>query len=398
MKILVISNLFPPSTLGGYEILCGQVVTRLHRQGHDMTVVTTKDYESSTIEVVDGVRIHHCLELTHPFHEPAPFSRTGRMKTAAANLLATKRAILLEAPDVIFLWSQLRMTIGPSRAAEQSGVPVLYTFNDEHTAGYSPAAASLHPRRLASWFLDRTLFRSATHRGLRLSPATCISESLRSRLQAGGVPVDACRVLWQGIPIERFPMKSRAGSLADRPRVMYAGQLHRYKGVHTLIEAVHRVVDLERSVTLSIYGDGPPEYVAELQAQAGTGPAQVSFLGRAQQVELARAYREHDFLIFPSIWDEPFGLTHLEAMASGTPVVSTPNGGPGEFLVDGENALLFRAGDAAGLADRIIRLIRDDSLRWRLAVAGRTTVERDFTLDRYVASLERMLFDTRWAA
>ena len=85
-------------------------------------------------------------------------------------------------------------------------------------------------------------------------------------------------------------------------------------------------------------------------------------------------------------------------MASGTPVVSTPNGGPGEFLVDGENALLFRAGDAVGLADRIIRLIRDDSLRRRLAVAGRRTVERDFTLDRYVASLERMLFDTRWAA
>ena len=88
--------------------------------------------------------------------------------------------------------------------------------------------------------------------------------------------------------------------------------------------------------------------------------------------------------VFPSIWSEPFGLTHLEAMASGVPVVSTANGGQGEFLRDGVNALVFEPEDAEGLACRLASLIVDDSLRRRIALGGRRLVEREFTLTRYV--------------
>jgi glycosyltransferase involved in cell wall biosynthesis len=78
-------------------------------------------------------------------------------------------------------------------------------------------------------------------------------------------------------------------------------------------------------------------------------------------------------------------------MASGLPVVSTTDGGHGEFLVNEENALAFRKEDAAHLAQCLGRLLDDEPLARRLAEAGRRTVERDFTLTRYIDGLEAFL-------
>jgi spore coat protein SA len=111
--------------------------------------------------------------------------------------------------------------------------------------------------------------------------------------------------------------------------------------------------------------------------------------------ELPALYRNNDIFLFTSTWREPFGLTHLEAMASGTPVVSTRDGGHGEFLRHMENSLVFEKENAAELADRILSLVRDGELRKRLAVAGRHEVEEHFTMSRYVNDLELFLQNTQ---
>jgi glycogen(starch) synthase len=400
MKILVVTNLFPPHVLGGYEILCEQVVERLAGLGHDVVVLTSvsPDETATAVSRGDRVRVLDRLDLTHPFSGPAPFSRRVRARTGRKNRTVTARTIRECAPDVVFMWSQLRLSPGPSRAAEASGLPVLYSFNDEHPSGYVASSFSPRVREAGRWALDRFVFPGATNRGLALAPSTCISESLRSSLRAGGVPVERCRVLYQGIPIERFPLKSAPGVMGSVPRVMYAGQLHEYKGVHTMIDACHTATRLLGPVQVDVFGIGPDAYVSRLRSLADAGPAEVRFHGKVSQEKLADAYRSHDVLVFPSIWDEPFGLTHLEAMASGTPVISTLNGGPAEFLRHRENALIFPAGDTASLAERLIDLVNDDRLRHGLAVRGRETVERDFTLDRYVDGLESLLFAARSAA
>ena len=110
---------------------------------------------------------------------------------------------------------------------------------------------------------------------------------------------------------------------------------------------------------------------------------------------MPRVYREHDIFAFTSTWREPFGLTHLEAMASGTPVVSTTVGGQAEFLRDGENALTVAPGNPRALAEALGRLIRDDELRQRIAQEGRRTVETEFTLSRYVGELDSWLAEVR---
>jgi glycosyltransferase involved in cell wall biosynthesis len=87
-------------------------------------------------------------------------------------------------------------------------------------------------------------------------------------------------------------------------------------------------------------------------------------------------YERTDAVLFPVTWHEPWGLVPLEAMAVGRPVVATGTGGSGEYLVDGENALLVPPGDARALATAVERLRDDPGLRERLVAAGcRTAAE-----------------------
>jgi len=78
-------------------------------------------------------------------------------------------------------------------------------------------------------------------------------------------------------------------------------------------------------------------------------------------------------VVFPVVWEEPWGLVPLEAMALGRPVVATGRGGSGEYLRDDENALLFEAGDAEALAAAVTRLADDPDLRTRLRAGGSAT-------------------------
>lgn len=385
MRLLVISNLYPPEVQGGYEILCAQVVEGLRSRGHSVMVLTSRS------DAVDpDERTLRRLELTGRFPEPVRPSRWHSLGVHRRNAATTRRTIEEVRPDRIFVWSQLRLTLGAAEAAERSGIPVSYTFNDEHPAGFLPRTAKGTARSMVGALLDAA-FPRPTLRARRIAHTTCISAALKSDLIGKGLQIQGSRVIHQGIPLEKFP------ALLDRDRgpvfrILYAGQLHEYKGVHTLLEAAALLARRTRlRFQVSIAGDGPLAYKRRLDELAALVGAPVRFLGRVPHAETPSLYRSHDVFVFPSIWREPFGLTHLEAMASGTPVVSTTEGGPGEFLVDGENSLTFPKADAARLADALARYAADPALSRRIARNARAMVATRFSLDRYVGDIEAFL-------
>ena len=102
----------------------------------------------------------------------------------------------------------------------------------------------------------------------------------------------------------------------------------------------------------------------------------VAFRGHREGDALVEAYGDADAVVFPVVWEEPWGLVPLEAMGRGRPVVATGRGGSGEYLRDGENCLLFEAGDAGELAAALQRLADDPELRRRLREGGLATASR----------------------
>lgn len=254
MRILFLSNLYPPYALGGYEILCRQVVENLERRGHEAFVLTSDHGANRPRPEPDPPYVERTLHLIRPFDQPGRPDRFRRAVVGSKNAEITRKVIKRWRPDIIFVWSLLRLSVGPACAAQDSGIPVAYTFNDQNIAGYLPSRWALRPRALVAGWMDRYLLPKTTLRDLNFRHSTCISQRLKDILLEQGVAAQRTEVIYQGVPLERFPPKACPGHLHTPLRLLYAGQLHHYKGVHTLLDAARRIAP-ELPLTVTIAGN-----------------------------------------------------------------------------------------------------------------------------------------------
>jgi glycosyltransferase involved in cell wall biosynthesis len=149
-------------------------------------------------------------------------------------------------------------------------------------------------------------------------------------------------------------------------------------------------------LTFSLAGGGlHPDYEARLRALPAEldVAGRVHFLGKVPRAELPRIYAEHDVLVFPSEWDEPFAITPLEAIHAGLAVVGTTTGGSGELFRNRETAMTFRAGDAVDCARAIRELCADRELLQRITRNAQRQVRAKHTLDAMVDKIEASLLN-----
>lgn len=182
-----------------------------------------------------------------------------------------------------------------------------------------------------------------------------------------------------------------------RWRLLYVGRVDPRKGVHTAVLAMQH---FPANARLDIFGgwDAAEETRLRELASRSEVDQRVHFLGHRGRDELKPAYAASDVVVFPVDWEEPWGLVPLEAMARGRPVVATGRGGSGEYLRDGENCLLFEAGDAEGLAQVLHRLAENPTLRDRLRDGGLATASQHtepMFNDAVERALERAVSDHR---
>jgi glycosyltransferase involved in cell wall biosynthesis len=115
----------------------------------------------------------------------------------------------------------------------------------------------------------------------------------------------------------------------------------------------------------------------------------ITNLGWVSQEALPALYHSSDIVVVPSLWVEPFGITTLEAMACGLPVIGSRIGGIAETLVDGRTGIHFTAGNEEELAEALERLIQSPDLRREYGQAGRRRAEEvydwDVLVDKYYA-------------
>jgi glycosyltransferase involved in cell wall biosynthesis len=97
-------------------------------------------------------------------------------------------------------------------------------------------------------------------------------------------------------------------------------------------------------------------------------------------------------LVQPSVFDEPFGIQIVEAMASGLPVVGSAAGGIPELIVDRHTGILVERGDATGLAEAILRLLENPAMARQMGNAGRRRAEEKFSWERIVDELRSCYF------
>ena len=218
---------------------------------------------------------------------------------------------------------------------------------------------------------------------------------------------DRCHAIRNGVdvkPLERA--ESTASNGSHEPRLMFLGRVSPEKGVHVMLDAFRVVHQRYPTARLDVVGpDGsvPYEYVVALSDDPLVKSLaqfyetdyrhtldellpkevanRVSFTGNIPYSDVADRYRRADVFLFPSVWDEPFGMPNVEAMACGVPVVATRGGGIPEIIEHGRSGLLVARGSVTELAEAILALLDDESLRRSIGEAGWRRAKELFTWD-----------------
>jgi glycosyltransferase involved in cell wall biosynthesis len=187
---------------------------------------------------------------------------------------------------------------------------------------------------------------------LRYATSFAISDAIAETL-----PVPSIRV---GNPYDDEVFRDSPAENRDR-ELIFVGRLVSDKGANLLLDAMKL---LETKPRLTIAGDGPERAALERQAADLQLQPQVEFVGHQRGQELAKLLRQHQILVVPSLWREPFGIVALEGIGCGCVVVGSAGGGLEEAI--GPCGLTFPNGDVSALAKAIGRLLADPDERARL--------------------------------
>jgi spore coat protein SA len=179
-------------------------------------------------------------------------------------------------------------------------------------------------------------------------------------------------------------------------RILFVGRVTPIKGVHVLIKAFSDIrarFPLARLIIVgsSFFGEAiKTPYEVELARLAEPVGDAVVFTGYVPQATLKSLYSACDVVVVPSIWQEPFGLVVLEAMASGTCVVASAVGGLPEIIEHRRTGILIPAADPGALASAVCELLADLGFKRRLEEAARAAVEHRFTWSRLIDEVDAL--------
>ena len=374
MRVLTVGNMYPPHHHGGYELVWESSVEHLRARGHDVRVLTT-DTRIDTVES-DAPDVHR--ELRWPLRDArlVRLGRRERVVLARHNHRTLDRHLAEQRPDVVAWWSMGGLSLTMLESVRRRGLPAVAFVHDDwldygrwadrwlHSFGGRYARFAPLAERLAG-IPARVDFDGA-------ASYLFVSERTRRHALEQGLGLRRTGVAHSGIHEDFL---DPAPVAEWRWRLVCVGRLDERKGVDTAVEAMAR---LPEHATLELIGGWDAREEERLRAlarDAGVAP-RVHFAGQLDRREIADAYARADATVFPVRWEEPWGLVPLESMAKGRPVLATGRGGSAEYLRNGENCVLFEAGDAEALAAAVRRLAEDPALRTRLRAGGLETAPR----------------------
>jgi glycosyltransferase involved in cell wall biosynthesis len=276
--------------------------------------------------------------------------------------------------DVVFSWmAKAHLYGGP--AAALAGVPaVWYQHGIPASSSWIDRLAALLPAR-----------------------GVIATSKVAAAAQARIWPTRNQRVVYPGVSLNRFDLRALPAQEVVRqeldlptkgPLIGFLGRLQRWKGVHVVIESMPRVLAAFPHATCVIVGgrhELEPGYsgylsnrIAELHMEQ-----HVRLVGF--QSEISKWMHAVDVVVLPSD-NEPFGITVVEAMALGKPVIAGASGGPTEIITPGRDGLLVASDHPSAVSDAILILLGDDEFASSIGVAARQRAQQ-FGADRYARNL-----------
>jgi len=439
MRLLYVTNGFPPTALGGVEVYTWEIARAMARRGHTVWVFCREsDFQRPDYELihdeVDGLPI---IRIVNDFKKAYHFLHTyidNQIEEIFLRVLKETQPDLIHFQHLIGLSARL-----PCRASSLK-IPMLMTLHDFWPLCHrvhllnrweqpcpgpfqggdcvicvrGPRSTSrLHsllraikpwlPDSLFSWIMRRIggaalpswaevdqkdfqaryeIFREALMCcALLVAPSNFVREVFRRN----GITQREIRILPLGISSpsnEDIPGPEEREGL----RIGYIGWLQSPKGVHLLIEAFRRIPD--ESVSLHLFGPiyKSHPYFRWLQ-ELSRGDSRIVFQGPFAPEERSQVYRSIDLLVIPSLSPETFSRVAHEALIHHVPVVASCTGALSEVIRDGVNGFLFEPGNVESLFQVLQRIARRPSILRELDAPGPVQI---LSVEAHVQALEQV--------
>jgi glycosyltransferase involved in cell wall biosynthesis len=347
---------------GGLETYCWEVGRALARRGHEVSIVAGDRGEPRHDEV-RLIRFPFRIEQSWPNYgtrfrrlmERISFARGGGLDHLAG---AGYDAVIINKPfDFPVLWR-----------ARQRGMKARTLFRSGGT-DFFPGDG---------WFAG-----AIDH---------WVSTSRYNAAQIEARYGRTVTVIHNGVDTAHFCPQQRQGEFAGVPAgarvIVSVGRLVGWKGLHVIVDAL---AGLPEDVHYVALGEGTEREALEARAAAAGVGARVHFGGRIPHAELPGRLAYGDVFVQPSIGEEAFGISVVEAMACGLPVLAADNGGMREIVAPGLTGRLLPPGDVAAWRAALAELMGDNAQRAQVGAAARQRAIDHFTWAANAVALERML-------
>ena len=250
---------------------------------------------------------------------------------------------------------------------------------------YSPHAGTFG-KSLLGRIHNQTIGRVA----LSAEVVVCVSEYEKGLIKASGVGVKRFEVLPNGVDAgvyKSLALNKKSEALARRgPTVLYLGRLSSHKGIDTLIDAMPLVLGRIPEVRFVIAGPGE---IPNLKTQISNLGKNALFLGEVSEEEKISLMQKASVFVLPSR-SEAFGITVIEAMAAGCPVVVSDLPALTEIVEHEKTGLVFPVDEAKALADRILKLLSDHELSQKVSKNAKEKVQEKYNWEKIINRLEKI--------
>ena len=355
MRIALVTEFYYPH-LGGVTEHVHYLARHLNATGHPTIVVTGR------MKVPVGTPDADEYDLDEAFVRRVGTSRViyssgsfARLTTGWGLRRQLRDLFRAERTDVVHVHGGLAPTLGlvAPLAAWDLGLPVVATFH------------SWFPRSALAWTFRRPLQQWLD----RHAAAIAVSQPV---VDAHARYFDAdWEIIPNGVDTDFFHPNGASASPRS-PRLLFLGRLDPRNGLETVLEAMPAVLEQHPDATLTVAGDGPLRPIYERLARPVAD--RVRFIGRVNG-NRPEVYGSADLYLCPTT-KASFGITLLEAMACGTPLVVSDITGFRELVNGGAEAALVPKSDAKAWASATLELLADGDRRRAMSTAGRAKAER----------------------
>jgi glycosyltransferase involved in cell wall biosynthesis len=396
MKILFLSDSFPPNHLGGAEMVDYNLARAIDKKGHQIFVISSTQQKNREGKINhSGLRI---FQIYSNYHERW---RAYLSLYNPQTIKKVERIIKRIKPDVVHAHNiHFYLSYHCLKVAKKYSRAVFLTAHDVMLVHYGKWLPK-SPKDFEITIFDQIKEAKKRYNPLRniiiryylryVDKIFTVSNSLKELLEINGLR--NISTVYNGIDINDWQKKSKSleefkerYKLEDKKVILFGGRVSEAKGGRVILESLIQLVKKIPQVVLLVIGK-EDEYAQKMKRSAKKYEivSNIIFTGWLSGQDLKSAYHSSCLYVFPSLCFEGFGLPCLEAMATKKPVVASYFGGPSEIVKDNQTGYLVNPYQVDQLTNKILDLLIDSEKSNEFGKKGYLELKERFLLERQVS-------------